>query len=155
MPKVVVHGETHRPWWVGGSDPATPVGFYEIKVFADANALDGNLPPAATDVVTGDGKFVFAIPEDLDGARLVKAAAYLTTHGGVTVQIRNVTAGHDILSTKITVDAGDDTSYDAATPPVINDANSAVETGDLIAIDVDAAGGGAQGLGVILVFAAV
>jgi hypothetical protein len=36
---------------------------------------------------------------------------------------------------------------------VINAANAEVTTGDLIAVDVDAADGTAEGLGVILVFA--
>lgn len=156
MPEVVYHGGTHRPKLFGGTDPLRPLGYYEIKVFADANALDGLLPAQATDVVTGDGKFIFAIPEDLHGTDLVRAHAFITTAGSlVQVQIRNVTQGHDMLSTKVSIDAGDFTSYASATPPVVNQANAEVEEGDLIAIDVDAAGGGAQGLGVMLVFTAL
>ena len=154
MPDVVAHGGTHRPEWVGGSDPATPVGFYALKVTADANALDGLLPDTATVPTVGDGKFVIEIDEDLDGARLVRASAYLTTAGGVTIQIRNVRTGADMLSTKITVDAGEKSSYDAAVQPVINPANAEVQGGDQIAVDIDAVSGG-KGLGVRLVFAGV
>jgi hypothetical protein len=57
-----------------------------------------------------------------------------------------------MLTTKITIDASEFTSYTAATAPVIDSANKDVATGDLIAIDVDVAGTGAKGLGVILTF---
>jgi hypothetical protein len=150
----IYHGWTHRPSILGGTDPNTPLGYYEIKVFADANALDGNLPDTATVVSTGDGKFVFAIPQDLDATELVHAAGFVTTAGAVTVQIRNVTQALDFLSTKITIDTGETTSYTAATAPVIT-ADQPVATGDLIAVDVDAADGAAKGLGVILMFALV
>ena len=70
-----------------------PLGYYEIKVFADRNALDGNLPDEAIVVSTGDGKFILAIPEDLHGTELVHAAAFVSVAGEVTVQIRNVTQG--------------------------------------------------------------
>jgi hypothetical protein len=154
MPQVVYHGWTHRPHWLGGSDPSRPLGFYEIKVFADANALDGLLPASVTNVVVGDGKFIFAIPRDLDGTELVHAEAYITTSGTlVTVQIRNITKALDMLTTRITIDAGEYSSLDAAVPPVVNETNAAVDMGDRIAVDVDTAGG--QGLGVKLVFAAV
>jgi hypothetical protein len=130
-------------------------GIYEIKVFADEGALDGNLPDTATVVSTGDGKFIFAIPIDLNTYYLTEAEAFITTvssSGVVTVMIRNVTDAVDMLSTAITIDVGEFTSYAAAAPSVINNANSQVATGDRIAVDVDGAGTGAQGLGVILRF---
>lgn len=130
-------------------------GLYEIKVFADADALDGNLPDAATVVSTGNGKFIFAIPLPLNLYWLTTAEAFITTvssSGAVNVMIRNVTDAVDMLSTAITIDSGDFTSYAAATPSVINYANAQVTTGDRIAIDVDGAGTGAKGLGVILGF---
>jgi hypothetical protein len=157
MPQVVYHGWTHRPDWLGGSDPSRPLGFYEIKVFADANALDGLLPASATNVSVGDGKFIFAIPRDLDGTELVHAEAYVTSTGAlVTVQIRRMRAAVadvDMLSTRITIDAGEYSSLNAISPPVINETNAEVDMADRIAIDVDTAGG--KGLGVKLVFAAV
>ena len=68
------------------------------------------------------------------------------------MQIRNITQTADMLTTKITIDASEFTSYTAATAPVIDTGNDDVATGDLIAIDVDVAGTGAKGLGVILTF---
>lgn len=151
MPDVAYHAETHRPHSKGGTDPAFQLGYFEIKVFADPNALDGNLPDEARVVATGDGKFIFAIPEDLDGCELHKCAAFVSVAGAVTVQIRNITKSYDFLTTKITIDSGEFTSYTAAAPPVIDD-DLVVDKGDRISIDVDAADGTAEGLGVILQF---
>lgn len=134
------HGKDHR--W-NGADSQGPVRF-EIKVTSDTEAL-----------ATGDGQFIFAIPKDLDGANLVDAQAYVTTvssSGLPTVQIRNVTQAADMLTTRITIDVSEFTSYTAATPRVIDGANDDVAIGDLIAIDVDVAGTGTQGLGVLLGF---
>jgi hypothetical protein len=116
----------------------------QIKVFDDATA-----------VATGDGKIIFCISSELNGYNLVDADAYVTTvssSGTPTVQIRNVTDSQDMLSTVITVDANEYTSYTAATAPVINASYDDVATGDIIAIDVDVAGTGTKGLGVILTF---
>mgnify|MGYP001317617677 FL=1 len=117
---------------------------YEIKVVSDLDL-----------VTTGDSQFVFAIPSDVGDSELVDAQAFVSTassSGKPTVQIRNVTLATDMLSTKITIDVSEFTSYSAAVPSVVNAANGVVATGDLIAIDVDVAGTGAKGLGVILVF---
>lgn len=110
----------------------------------------------ATIVTTGDGKLVFAVPLSLNGLNLTDADAYVTTvssSGTPTIQIRNVTQAADMLSTRITIDASEFTSYTAAAAPVIDTANDDVATGDLLAVDVDVAGTGAKGLGVILTFA--
>lgn len=139
MSDYVDHARRHRP---NGSDPVDAL--YEIKVFDDTTAA-----------ATGDGKMIFAIPSDLGGCRLKDAQAFVTTvssSGLPTVQIRNVTQAADMLTTKVTIDASEFTSYSAATPRVIDAANAAVARGDLIAIDVDVAGTGAKGLGVILTF---
>lgn len=116
----------------------------QIKVFDDA-----------TTVTTGDSKFVFCVPTELNGYNLVDADSFCSTvssSGTPTVQVRNVTDAQDMLSTAITIDASEYTSYTAVTPPVINASYDDVATGDLIAIDVDVAGTGTKGLGVILTF---
>lgn len=115
----------------------------EIKVFSDTKT-----------VAAGDGKFIFAISEDMDGYGLGEAQAFVSTvssSGKPTVQIRNITQTEDLLGTVITIDANEYTSYAAATPSIAIPGLS-VATGDLIAVDVDVAGTGAKGLGVILVF---
>ena len=116
----------------------------QIKIFDDATAL-----------ATGNGKAIFMIPAELNGMNLVDVEAFVTTvssSGAPNVMIRNVTDSQDMLSTAITIDASEYTSLTAATAPVINTSYDDVATGDLIAIDVDGAGTGAKGLGVILSF---
>jgi hypothetical protein len=123
----------------------TPDRVVEIKVLDDT-----------TTVTTGDGKVIVCVPAAFNGLNLTGAHAYVTTvssSGLPTVQIRNVTDAVDMLTTKVSIDASEFTSYSAATAPVIDTAHDDVATGDLIAVDVDVAGTGAKGLGVILTFA--
>lgn len=107
-------------------------------------------------VTTGNGQRVFPIPRELDGLSLVAAHAWVSTEsssGDLTIQIRNITQTDDMLSTEITIDAGEFTSYaPGTTESVVDPAAAEVATGDLIAVDVDADGTGAEGLGVILTF---
>lgn len=116
----------------------------EIKVVSDTGIVS-----------TGDGKFKFAIAEDLDGLRFLECHAFITTlssSGLVTVQISNRTDAVDVLSTPITIDVGEYDSYTAATQPVVNPSNRNVARSDRIWVDVDGAGTGAMGLGVILTY---
>jgi hypothetical protein len=86
---------------------------------------------------------------------LTDADACVTTvssSGNVTVQIRNVTQGADMLSTPITIEPSENCSYTSATQPVIDTGNDDVATGDLIRVDIDGAGTGTKGLIVILEF---
>lgn len=114
----------------------------ELKLFDDT-----------TIVTTGDNKLVFCIPASLDGAVLQDAQAFVSTvssSGTPTVQLRNVTNSADMLSTVITIDINEKTSYTATTPRVIDPRYNVVHTGDIISVDVDVAGTGTMGLGVIL-----
>jgi hypothetical protein len=111
--------------------------------------------PIGVPVTVGDDAYHIFIPSDLNGCNLVDADACVdkkSTSGVVTVQIRNATKAVDMLSTPITIDKGEDTSYTAAAAPVINTNNNGVKTGNKIAIDVDGAGTGVEGLVVILRF---
>lgn len=125
---------------------------YEIKIFSDTQA-----------VVVGDSKFVFVVPIELNGSTLFSAQAFVTTaasSGLMTVQVSNLTSGFDLLSTPITIDVGEYHSYTADTPSVVDTTwnppptgpVAGVSTGDRLSIDVDIAGTGAKGLGVILRF---
>jgi hypothetical protein len=146
------HSWTHRPNLLGGTDPLQPFGFYEVKLFADRNALDGNLPDESIVVSTGDSKFVIWIPEDLDGTSLVYAAAGLSLAGSVTVQVRNLTQGYNFLTTVISI-VSEYFSYPVSgTAPVILNPHDPVETGDRIGFNVLTADGTAEGLGVLLAF---
>lgn len=138
------------------SKPMTPDAFagsnagirlVVIKVFDDTTLIEA-----------GDGKVIFCIPAELNGMNLVSAHGFVSTVGTgatlINVQIRNVTQAVDMLSTPITIDASEFTSYTAASQPGIDAGNDDVATGDLIAIDVDAIGSttAGKGLGVIMGF---
>lgn len=114
---------------------------------------DSSTTPSAT----GDGKVHFIIPPELNGMNLVDADAVVTTvssSGTPTFAVRRERSGSavDCLSTNITIDQSEKTSYTAATAPVINTSNDDMATGDIIYIDLDTIGTGAKGHGVVLSF---
>lgn len=135
------HGEIHSR---KGSDP-TRDGAFTILI-------GGPTAP----VTTGDSQEILTIPEDLDGADLDHVSISLrgaaSSSGLPTVQIRNITQAHDMLTTPVSIDVSEFHSYTAAVPPVINTSNNSVAKGDRIAVDVDIAGTGAQGLTVMVGF---
>ena len=94
-----------------------------------------------TDVSTGDGKFYFHVPPELDGMNLTYVHAEVITAGTTSttdIQIHNVTQAADMLTTKLTVDSGETGSDTAATPAVIDTANDDIATNDVLRGDVDA-----------------
>lgn len=133
-------------------------GHYEIKLFADDQA-----------VTAGDGRFFFAIPFNLEQARLQYVNAYVTTvssSGLVTVQIHNIgstqdPADFDMLTVPITIDANEKDAETAATNWEIDMTdteyaypflNHYVFYRQQLRIDIDSAGSGAMGLGIQLGF---
>ena len=115
-----------------------------IKVLEDGTALS-----------TGDGKMYYTAPAVLDGYNLsaAHAAVYTVSSSGLpTVQLYNMRKTADMLSTRITIDASEFSSYSAATAHVIDTDNDDIATGDRIRVDVDVAGTGTKGLEVILTF---
>lgn len=111
--------------------------------------------PNGSAITTGDGKMYFRINSELNGFDLWAVAAHVTTvssSGIPTIQIANVTQAADMLTTKLTIDANEKDSKDAAAAAVIDTANDDVATGDELRVDIDAAGTGAKGLIVELTF---
>lgn len=103
---------------------------------------------------TGD-RFGFAIPEDLDDAVLVKVEAWVTTpssSGTIEIQVRNDNGPADMLSTLVSIDAGEENSRTAVSQHVVNLANAQVAWADELWIEVTADGTGAMGLGMTLYF---
>ena len=113
-------------------------------------------PNAASPLAVGDGQSYFVVPPEMDGMNLTRAEAALvgvvSSSGTPTIQIANATDATDMLSTRITIDATERTSYTAAAPSVVNTATDDVATGDILRVDVDVAGTGSKGLMVILTF---
>lgn len=135
-------------------------GHYEIKLWADDEEIEEFL-----------GRFKFAIPFDLDKARLRYVNAYITTEadsGDVVVQVRNMgTQANPVeqymLDTPITILNGDLDSEDNSTSPwvintTMNDfyaypySNEMVFYRQQLRIDILDIGSGAMGLGVMLGF---
>lgn len=119
-----------------------------IKVIADA------LP-----TYVGDGIARVVLPSNFDGLKLrsIGGHVYTAATGSTTnIQVHNQTKGQDMLSTLLTIDAGENDSSTAATPAVINDSANTVNDGDVIRFDIDQIGSGsaANGLELRLEFGA-
>ena len=103
-----------------------------------------------TALTAGADKATFRMPYAFT---VTAVRASLTTAGTganlVTVDIHE--SGTTILSTKITIDATETTSYTAATPPVISDASLAIDAEMTIDIDQIDSGGVSAGLKVTLI----
>ena len=136
------HARDHR----ANSTDAIPV-LVHLKVFSDADA-----------VTTGNDARRFVVTDDLGGTFLRSAHATVTTVGSstTTVQVHNLTNTDDLLSTETDIDSGETTSYTAATPHVVDRSGTPsvnyINRGDILRVDVDAAGSGAKGLEVLLEF---
>lgn len=94
------------------------------------------------------------VPERWDGAELtgITAGVFTASSSGlVTVRLYNKTTQQNILSTNVTIDAGELTSMTAATPPVINSAHKTLSKGQVLSLYVEGAGTGAKGLQVDLI----
>ena len=107
--------------------------------------------PTGDALVVGDDLDRFIIPQEFNGWDIVGIAAAVTsvsTSGIPTIQVARVRSGTpvDVLSTRVTIDANELTSYTAATPAVINTSNDDLATGDYLRCDIDVAGTGAKGL---------
>lgn len=140
-------------------------GAWIKKTLAEAQNILGTLPTKRivqlkvvdddTVIITGDGQLIFCVPSEFNEYNIYSVDAFVSepsNSGAVTVQIRNITKSVDVLSTPITIDQGENTSYTAVTAPVINTSNDDVATGNLLAIDINGAGTMAQGLGITLTF---
>lgn len=145
-------GRTSVPAAVGANrrriqilEAVPSVASYEIKVYGDDQTLS-----------TGDGQFIWMIPRELDGRIVTEVAIFVTTvssSGDIEVQIENLTQSSVLLAIPATIDAGELDSYTATIQPGVNAAANIVSLGDQLSIDVDGAGTGAKGLGVIVTMA--
>lgn len=102
-----------------------------------------------TAITAGTNKIKFRLPRAVTLTNVYASLSTAQTSGSIfTVDINE--AGSSILSTKLTIDNGEDDSNTAATPAVISDANLAARA--QITVDIDQIGDGtAKGLKVALV----
>jgi hypothetical protein len=103
-----------------------------------------------TALTTGTAKVTFRMPFAMTLTAVRASLTTTSSSGDPTVDINEgAGAGTTILSTKLSIDAGELTSTTAATPAVISDAALADDA--QITIDIDTAGTGAAGLKVYLI----
>lgn len=122
----------------------SPAGVVEAVKLVEVLVSD---PTVA--LAVGDGKACVAIPAALDGMKITDVAAFLTAPSAAavtTVQINNLRANKDLLTTRLTIDTNETSSYDALVPPVIDPTLTVVRKSDVLRIDVDTTGTGARGL---------
>lgn len=100
-----------------------------------------------TAITTGTAKVTFRMPYAFTLTAVRASLTTTSSSGNPAIDINE--AGVSVLSTKITIDAGEKTSTTAATPPVISDSSLADDAE--ITIDIDTAGTDAAGLKVYLI----
>ena len=126
-------------------DPAWMTQTIEIVLLDNLTALA---------VKDGVADFYFIVPDRWNGwdVKSVHAAVPGTYSSSATptIQVYNVTDSVDILSTRITIDVSEYTSYTAAAAPVVDTTHDDLATGDRLRFDCDVSGTGTKGLTVII-----
>ena len=103
-----------------------------------------------TSLTTGDSTASAAVPLMLNGWYVHWVHAYAeTAPTGDTIIIQIANNGNDMLSTRITIDATENSSHTAAAPPVINTTYEQLTYGQGLDFDVDQVGSGEGGQGVV------
>lgn len=96
-----------------------------------------------TDLTTGTAKATFRMPFAMTLSAVRCSLTTAPTGSALTVDINE--AGSSILSTKLTIDAGEKTSTTAATPAVISD-DSLADDAEMT-VDIDGVGSTTPGKG--------
>jgi hypothetical protein len=107
----------------------------------------------ATALTTGNGKFYFHVPSTLNGFDIVDVhAEVISAPAGSTIiiQLHNLTATADILTTLLTIDASETGSDTAAAAAVISGSEDDLTTNDVIRVDIDQVGSSTAGSGLIV-----
>lgn len=105
------------------------------------------LSDETTDITTGTAKVTMRVPRAMTLSSVKASLSDASSSGVVTVDIN--ANGTTILSTKLTIDANEKTSFTAAVAAVISDTSLAVD--DELTFDIDTAGTDARGLKVCLI----
>jgi hypothetical protein len=134
----------------GGNAVDAGVAFSDLATKAYAESIvDTNeyiilaLSDETSDITTATPALTFRVPYAMTLADV--RASVTTAPTGSIIQVDINKNGSTILSTKLTIDAGETTSETAATPPVISD--DSLSDNDIITIDIDAVGSSTPGVG--------
>jgi hypothetical protein len=104
-----------------------------LKAAADTRQMIVKVQPDDTTLAAGTATFTLTVPEILNGWNLSAIAGACTTPGTAGTaswMLRNGTI--NMLSTPITIDANEYSSYTAAAAPVIDTSNDGVATGNIL-----------------------
>lgn len=118
-------------------------GEIEIGDFKPTEAYGGACSDETTDLEVGVATITFRIPYVFTVTGVRASVTTAPTGGPITVDVNE--SGTSILSTKLTIDAGEKTSKTAATPAVISD--SALVDDAEITVDIDVIGSTIAGAG--------
>jgi hypothetical protein len=141
---------------VDATDPANPEVALDAATITSLGLADSALQPGdvivpigiacsdeTTALTTGVAKATFRMPYAMTVTGVRCSVTTAPTGAVLTVDINE--SGSTILSTKLTIDAGEKTSTTAATPPVISD--PALADDAEITIDIDTVGSTIAGAG--------
>lgn len=117
-----------------------------IPIGGASTIIESIIVPASdekTPLTAGVAKVTFNMPYGFTLTAVKANVSTAPTGSGITVDINE--DGSPVLSTKITIDAGETSSLDAGTQPVISDASLAADS--TITIDIDGVGSTIAGAG--------
>ena len=134
-----VHTENGKSWVWDGVSWISSIAISEVFIIPASDEL--------TDLEVGDGKATFRTPYALT---LVTIKASVTTApAGSTIIVDITEGGVTILSTLLTIDAGEKTSTTAAVPVVVSD-NVLADDAE-IQINIDQVGSSTTGTGLKII----
>lgn len=114
-----------------------------LKAFFSTQCIPIACSDEYTALTTGAAKFTFRMPYGFSLTGVRASATNAPTGSNLVVDINQ--NGSSILSTKLSIDAGEKTSTTAATPPVISD--TTLDDDAEITIDIDEVGSTLAGAG--------
>lgn len=129
------------------SGKISTTGYADNAVAKQPEVLIIAISDETTSITTGTAKATFRMPFAMTVTAVRASLNTVSSSGIPTFDINE--SGTTILSTKLTIDAGEFTSTTAATPAVISDASLADDAE--ITIDIDVAGTGAKGAKIAII----
>jgi hypothetical protein len=127
-------------------DGVAGAGAFSSYLTQDVETIICSVTSESETLSTGTGKITWQMPYAMT---LTAVRASVKTAGtGSTIIVDLNEGGSSVLSTKVTIDAGETSSKTAAIPPVISDSDLADD--GLMTIDIDQVGSGTAGVGLKL-----
>lgn len=139
-------------WFVSNGSVWKSAGLGTSNI-ANQRVIYWRILPAESAASVSDGLDYFTVPEEFNGWNIVKVEVALdtaSTSGGTEWQLYNVTDSVDVLSTPVTTDEDELSSYTAAAPAVVDTTKDDLATGDRLRADCDDPGTDTAGVTYII-----